>query len=257
MAISLELDNLKQLLTFDGQKEDIYSVEGRMRALLDYYKASKELEFLKDFLKVYYLVTEKVVDSRITQSTFFDNTKELDTLDAEFCSLYFKAVKNYIYKGSTKEPWINTFKLTNLNNYPFVNVLMGINSHINGDLAVALYNINFKNYKDYKKVNSILNAVIPNLMSYLAFERMDLFGAVGLIAKEFVENEFNKIIVKWREDAYQNYQLLKKSKNPKKDIQYIKKSTELVTENIYNIFKSEILNPVHLIKELNKMEVKL
>ncbi len=257
MTNSHELKNLKDLLNFDAENEDIYSVEGRMRALLDYFKSNKEFEFLQDFLKVYYLVTEKVVDSRLAKTELFKDSKNLNKLDAVFCSLYFNAVNDYIFNGSPKEPWVNTFKLSTLNNYPFVNVLMGINSHINGDLAVALNQINFKNEQDFDKVSSILYAVIPSVMGYLAFERMDLFGAVGLIARQFVENEFNVLIVKWRDDSYDNYLKLKKSKNIKKDISYIKKSTELLSENIYNVFKSEIFNPVNLINDLNKMEVRL
>lgn len=257
MSHSNELTSIKQLLTFDAQNEDIFSIQGRMRALSEYYKSHQELTYLRDFLKVYSLVTEKVVDSRFGKEKFFENVNQLNKLDVIFCRYYFDAVEDYIFKGTTRSPWVSSFKISNEHNTPFVNVLLGINSHINGDLPVCLYELNFNNKNDYDKVNAILNAVIPNILSYLAFERMDFLGTFGLFAKKFVEEEFNILIVKWRNDAFDNYLKLKKSKNPKKDIQIIRESTETISENIYNIFKSEIFNPINLIKDLNNLEVKL
>jgi len=252
-----ELAGIKQLLNFDVENEDIYSVQGRMRALIEYYKNNPELACLQDFLKVYCLVTEKVVDSRFEKEKFFNNVRQLNSLDVIFCHYYFDAVEEYIFKGSTKAPWVNCFRISSEHNSPFINALMGINSHINGDLPLCLLKLDFNSQKDFDKVSSILNAVIPNVLSYLAFERMDFYGAFGLLAKKFIEEEFNELIVKWRFNAYQNYLKLKKSKNIEKDIRFIKESTETISENIYNIFKNEILNPINLIKDLNNLEVKL
>lgn len=257
MSHTNELTSIKQLLTFDVQTEDIFSIQGRMRALNEYYKSHKELAYLRDFLRVYSLVTEKVVDSRFGKEKFFSNVDQLNKLDVIFCDYYFNAVEDYIFKGATRSPWVNTFRISSENNTPFVNVLLGINSHINGDLAVCLYKLNFRNKDDYDKVNAILNAVIPNILSYLAFERMDFLGTFGLFARKFIEKEFNRLIVKWRNDAFENYLKLKKSKNPEKDIKLIRESTETISENIYNIFKSEIFNPINLINDLNNLEVKI
>ena len=96
MSKSYELDSLKDLITFDYKTEDIYSVQGRMRALLEYYKANPELGCFRDFLKVYCLVTEKVVDSRFGQEKFFSNVKELKILDVIFFYFYFIVVKKYL-----------------------------------------------------------------------------------------------------------------------------------------------------------------
>lgn len=257
MSHSNELASIKQLLTFDVKTEDIFSIQGRMRALNEYYKSNTDLAYLRDFLKVYSLVTEKVVDSRFGKEKFFTNVNQLNKLDVIFCKYYFDAVEDYIFKGTTRSPWVNSFRISSEHNAPFVNVLLGINSHINGDLPICLYELNFANKGDYDKVNAILNAVIPNILSYLAFERMDFFGTFSLFAKKFIEEEFNTLIVNWRDNAFENYQKLKKSKNPQKDIKIIRESTETISENIYNIFKNEIINPIRLIKDLNNLEIKL
>lgn len=255
MSNSYEIDSLKDLLNFDYKTEDIYSVQGRMRALIEYYKINSELACLRDFLKVYCLVTEKVVDSRFQQDKYFSNVRELNKLDVIFCHYYFRAVKEYVMHGATISPWVNSFRISSEHNAPFINVLMGINSHINGDLPICLLEMDFKSKSDFDKVSSILYAVIPSVLSYLAFERMDFYGAFGLLAKKFIEDEFNTLIVKWRSNAYNNYKKLKNSKNTSKDIKFIKESTETISENIYNIFKNEVLNPINLINDLNKLEV--
>lgn len=257
MLNTQNLNNLKAIFDFDPHSEDIFSVQGRMRALLEIYKSNEELSNLQDFLKVYLIVTEKVVDSRFQSKKLFQNPTLLNKLDVMFASYYFKAIKPYIFKGGAKSPWIKSSILSTQNNIPFANVLMGINSHINGDLALSLLELNFNNKEDYDKISRILNAVIPNILSYLAFERMDFFGASGLILQPLIESEFNKIIVKWREDAYSNYLFLKKSDNLKVHTKYIKDLAETASEKIYNIFKEELLNPINLVKNLNSIEVRL
>jgi hypothetical protein len=257
MSRSYQLTSIKQLLEFDANSEDIFSIQGRMRALNEFFKTGKDYAALQDFIKVYLLVTERVVDSRFGQEKYFTNIKKLNELDVHFCKYYFNAVAGFLLTGSTKTPWINTFKYSNESNMPFTNVLMGINSHINGDLAVSLLDVNFSSKTDFDKVNSILYAVIPSLLSYLAIERMDFVGVVGLVARNFVEAEFNKLIVQWRSDAYNNYQLLKKSDNVLMDKKIIKDKTETVSENIYNMLERELRSPITLIEQLNELKVKL
>ena len=178
-----------------------------METLAGYFSRSQGFRRLLPFLQTYFLVTKTVALKSVAHEYYFQNPKKLEQLDIAFAALYFEPLLEYISTGSAPGPWDTYFSYCSKpSGVPFVQMLLGINAHINGDLAYALSRVDYGEYKDFLIINHILEEQIPKVMSYLAFTEYDAMGLGGLVFKKFVLQEFNQIIVGWRQQAWSNAQ---------------------------------------------------
>lgn len=226
-------------------------VVGVMESLRIHFKKHKEKSFIP-FLETYFIVTCKVLDKKINRKGYFKNLESLDKVDSIFASLYFEFLKKYIEKGEGKTPWKNYLKYCKRKDgKTFVQMLLGINSHINGDLPFALYKSNYKNKKDFMKINLILKNIIPEVMEFIFSFGNDFLGLGGIVFKKEYEKYFKKIVVRWRKNAWNNYKKLN-SENLKSKSLEIKKQTEDVALEIIEIFEE-----IYKIKKIGKNKKRL
>lgn len=236
------------------KSRNISEVLVKMELSLSEFRKNPKTKSLEPFLDVYYDVTKSVLEKRFKKN-FYENPKKLEELDIEFSNLYFSPLKKYLEKNKKLSPWKEYFKYCEKGHIPFVKMLVGINAHINGDLAEALSKSNYKERKDFLKINKILEKLIPEVMKHLAFEDRDLFGAAGVFLPNLVNKEFKKIIVRWREDAWENSKKLRK--NPEKIIK-IHEQTENVSKEIVKIFAEAVHlkeTPYTFLKRLERLRL--
>lgn len=247
--------NIKKISLLDLKKKSIDNIIDEMERLLFKFSNDKSKHSLKSFLKVYLLVTKKVND--LKSKNFFDKPQDLEVLDIHFANLYFKPVYRFLTKRMRSTPWSNYLKYSQRNIDPFILMLIGINSHINSDLLQSLVDLDYLNEKDFFKVNDILLEIIPEIMSYLAFEEHDIWGIGGLIFSDFAKYEFSKTIVSWRTKVWENSIKIKERNLQDTYLADVRNQTEMISEAIIDIFNSinHMKNIPQKFKELNSLYI--
>ncbi len=245
----IELSNI-------DEKGDIDAIHKRMVFLGNFFEKNAKYKGFLAFLKTYEKVTKTVLDKSLNPN-YFENPEKIKNLDVIFAKLYFTPLKELFEKNKYATPWKESFNIMKNNKQlPFVQMLMGINSHINGDLPVALLRTKYSERKDFLKINKILENEIPGLMQFLAFHENDLIALGAMIFQGFVLEEFHKTVIKWRIDAWKNYLILKQ--NPKK-IKELRDKTEEMNLKLLDLFSKlerfENLNS--FLKEINRLKVKI
>src|SRR3989344_1197886 len=140
-----------------GPNDTIFSVLGKMDVLLDYFKHEHHYKSLVPFLETYYLVTKRVALKSLENAHFFNDVQEMDRIDIRFAELYFTPLLAFLDNHAMPKPWNTYFKhCLSPHSKPFVQILLGINAHINADLPCALTELNYTNRKDFLAINKIL-----------------------------------------------------------------------------------------------------
>lgn|GEM_PF-1237312 len=202
----LNISELDRLLHIPNPKDEtIFGVIGRMDVLLDLFKKDKRYDELVPFLKTYYFVTKAAAERYIQKRHSFVNIREYETLDIYFASLYFKALHAYLTEGVYATPWKTYFDYCHTKGgIPFLQMILGINAHINADLYTALTDLHYTQEKDFFTVNDILKEVIPEVMNFMIFSEFDIFSAGSLVMKKFFASQFHTVIGKWRTQTWEN-----------------------------------------------------
>ena len=200
----MDTENILKVLEFDPAKETIHGVLARMKELLKFFGSNPQYKRLIPFLETYHIVTETVLKKRIESPNFYDNPEDLERLDVVFASLYFKPLKTYLETGKSEPPWAGYFSYCEKDGIPFLQMLLGINTHINSDLCTSVVSVDYTQKRDFFLMNDILKEVIPKVMHFLAFSSHDIFGLGGMIFRGFMRREFYKTVVQWRQNAWDN-----------------------------------------------------
>ena len=234
----------------------IHEIRGRMATLLDVYEDSEELNGLAQFLHVYHAVTSTVADREVEEE-FFDRPDALESLDETFASLYFDPVRRFVSEGEMRRPWKTYFEYcSGGGGRPVIKMLLGINAHINADLAHALYIEDYNQKEDYEKINGILRSELSSSMHYLA-RKGDAAGFLALFDKPLAHREFRKLIVNWRELTWINYQKLE-ADGFEDHREELYSQTEEVAQEIIELEKGfDYLNLYSTVKKANNLKVKL
>jgi hypothetical protein len=253
--------NLEELLSFgDIGEMKIQTVINKMEILLEYFKSTETLRGFAPFLDVYLAVTKRVLEKFQHDKSYFNNFEKLYEVDVNFAKLYFDPLKEYLLNGVKLQPWQKCFEYCEKEDgIPVVQMLLGINAHINADLLSTLISIEYKEKDDYFKVNDILLELIPQVMKNLALEYKDIYGFGGYIARLVTRYEFEKTIVKWRSDVWENFQNIKLFNDIDKLKQEYHTKTEDMADEIISAFKdiNSIVKSIRGIKKINSLELKL
>lgn len=174
-----------------------------MELIYTYVEKESNFHFVAPFLKVYSMVTKNVAVSSIIRRDF-DNNILINKLDVEFAELYFEPTINFLNGDiDINNIWHFYYLKVRSKKYsPFFLILCGIFIHINHDLPLALREVNYNQESDFLRINSILESLIPELLRYLAFEELDYIGISGVFLQRIFKMEFQKIIIRWRNEAY-------------------------------------------------------
>ncbi|MFZ2803822.1 MAG: DUF5995 family protein [Patescibacteria group bacterium] len=152
----------------------------RMEVLLEEFHRVPEWGGFTPFLHTYLLITKAVARDRSS----FNHPADLDWLDTHFASLYFRPLERFLFSGKLTKPWATYYTYCSQpNGSAFVQMLLGINAHINGDLARTLQMASYTRRADFLRVNHILEGEIPRVMRYLAFQQKDPIAMGGLLWK--------------------------------------------------------------------------
>lgn len=123
------------------------------------------------FASLYYIVTVRIKEG-IDKKEFQDNER-MERLDVIFANRYLEAYHQYQAKEQPSACWKYAFD-QNKKYWPIVlqHLLLGINAHINLDLAVAAEQTSPGNKinelkSDFDKINQILSGLVTNLESDL------------------------------------------------------------------------------------------
>lgn len=176
---------LEALTIRKPRAESIYSIVGRMKVLLEYLERHRSLRNLIPFLETYYVITKTVAERRLEKKDTFKDIQQLEKLDIYFAQLYFEPIKKFLLNSTRLKPWQTYLNYCEKPGIPFLQMLLGINAHINGDLFTSLVKLKYREKSDYWKINKILEEEIPVIMKFLAYVDHDVYGLGGVIFKNF------------------------------------------------------------------------
>lgn len=250
---------MQRLLTIeDPSQESIFGVIGRMEILLDYLSVTPGKENLIPFLKTYYWVTKRAAEKYVLYKHYFWSLKDYEALDVYFASLYFKPLLAYLEKKEVAKPWSSYFDYCQKKDgLPFLQILLGINAHINTDLYQSIMVLGYKNKNDFFLVNTVLREIVPDVIKLLAMEH-DLVGISGLAFRDFINGEIRNTVIRWREEVWENAQ--------ETNIDLAAENYQNIAQNTDNLAKELIdsfTNIYHFhqmpvnIKKINQSSVKL
>jgi len=204
-------DKLAQIIA----ATEVFTVDDVLSVLRNLDGELSDDDGLKWFNLLYLKVTEGVRHPSATVR--WGNAKWLERLDVIFAKLYFAATTGWLRKrNEVARAWLPLFEARNQSGIMRVQfAFAGINAHINHDLPIALVQTGKElrispqrgtpEFRDFEKVNSILEVVMENPKQYIAT------GIVGLLDEDL--GRFDDRIANWgvckaRETAWSNRGLL-------------------------------------------------
>jgi hypothetical protein len=148
----------------------LQTVEDVVYALGCFEKWCVENSDLRGVFATAYLQITIAISSEIKGGSFNDNRWSSSYL-ISFANLYREAVLNYENSKWDQVPksWKIVFDLAkNQEGFIIQHLMLGINAHINHDLALALNNVSIdprreKKYQDHNHINQILEGATDNL----------------------------------------------------------------------------------------------
>ncbi len=229
----------------------LLSAVGRMDMTLEYMRRQPQYRGLIPFLQTYYLVTKAVTAAGMQRRKFYSNQAALERLDITFASFYFKPLERFMTGQRTQlSPWKSYFTYCQSGHgNAFVELLLGINAHINGDLPIALSAVHYQEQKDFYKIDALLLSVIPEVMQFLTRHYHDYLSLGAMLLPSLTEHEFHSIVVRWRHQAWVNAQQINKKNRPaaRKQLQV---QTEVLAQQLIGIFSS----PQQLVRQRAALE---
>lgn len=240
---------------------NINDVNKKMLNSITVLKENNTFNKVNCFLKTYQIVTNEVINLNSNDNKYFHDFEELQNLDIKFAEEFFKPLNIYLKgnKNNLKETaWNEFFKYINRKDaIPFVVMLLGINSHINGDLAISLYKANVKNHKDFLKINDILINVTNKVLLNLIYNHKDILSIPAMVIPFLSKYEFEKTIVNYRNIAWKNYNNLS-TKNYDEYKSEIYKNTNEISKEIIKLFHTNnIFKIMFLSYYLNNIQPKV
>ncbi len=253
--MTTDKERISNILTLN-ENEDIYALLGKMEILIDMFAENNIYHGFLPFLKTYFRVTKNVCHYISLHKDYFADPDKIIVLDEIFARKYLVPLKDFLLSDARIKPWQSYYYYCEREHNAFVQLLLGINSHINGDLAICLYESGFSNRADYIKVNEILAELVSEVVTDLLVDEHDLLAATGFVLRPLADKEFRAIIIKWREESWENYQLLKNQEQVLRD--KIIENTEEVAVKIIDIFRNlGLTNLPGLMQELGQLSVRI
>jgi hypothetical protein len=162
------------------------------------------------FNKTYLIITQAV--AKEFGSEYFDDDSIMEQFDITFAKYYFNALNNYINNQNCPPSWKILFDSCQNNNLmQWQYMALGVNAHVNNDLALALHEANYgQSYKnDFIKVNDIINKQIPKVVhsfsetnTYINKFKNSLLSIYSPLLRYTIQN--------WRKNSWLTYTKLLK-----------------------------------------------
>jgi hypothetical protein len=247
------------------KEEGIFEVIGKMEVFLSLINDVREVTNtnanddqirysigkMAPFLRTYLLVTRAVALDMARHP--YQNPAALHRLDSAFSHLYFLPAHQMLTRGTSPTPWETYHSFIREHDQPFVSMVLGIQSHINADLCVCIAELRYEHKRDFTRINTVLEHVIPWVMHDLAHEDHDALGYAAMLLPTLVHREFRKIVVRWRSDAWHNAAVLRERRNHAE----LHALVEAANQRIIEIFKSAPRHPAQFLAQLHAVRVQL
>lgn len=163
-----------------------------------------------DCLRIYRRTTAEIA-SEIAQGNFNDNQR-LEVLDVNFANLYLEAYDAYKNGEPLSAVWTYAFKHANEPLSIIQHIMLGMNAHINFDLAVATAQTMADNEiseieDDFNKVNDILFQITNEMQDRLS-RVSPLMFIIDVLGKTKDEQIIDFSMRKAREQSWNSANLL-------------------------------------------------
>lgn len=155
--------------------------------------AVNQNNFLGLFAYVYRRTTAEIKAE--IEAGGFEDAERMHTFDVNFASLYINAYHNYFAKKPVSKCWKISFDARSENLTLLQHILLGMNAHINLDLAIAASgvmrgkDINLLQ-RDFNRVNEVLGGLVDELQAKLGKVSYLMF-LIDLVGKQHDENIIN------------------------------------------------------------------
>jgi len=186
------------------EADHINDVIDTLHALID--KSIKDESRVGYFICLYGKVTMAVRDA-IDAKMFHDNER-MHKLDVIFANYFLKNVTHH------NSVWYSFFQARHIKSYVVTqHLLLGMNAHINYDLAQALLDtkeaFTKEFHEDYLKINEILYQEVDAIQKKL-YKTSLLLRLIDIIGLRFDEAYVDFSMIKARDEAWENALLLSK-----------------------------------------------
>nr|EGQ40194.1 MAG: hypothetical protein J07AB56_09220 [Candidatus Nanosalinarum sp. J07AB56] len=241
-----------ELPDFDSDGPSVHRVRGEMATVLEWMRGEEEAEAFEPFLFAYHAVTSRVSDILVRRPGFFGAPEEMQRLDEEFAVMYFDALEQYLDTGEAPRPWRTYFDYCSSGGRPVVQMVLGMNAHINGDLPVVLAGTGYSNREDFDRINGVLESEVGNVSGHLA-RRHDIAGVLGLLDRGLARREFRQLIVDWRRDAWENSRRILSGDTSREEVFA---ETEALAEEIVSLDEEfDYLNLFSTLRKANRLSL--
>jgi hypothetical protein len=181
----------------------LYAQEVHNKPLLDTLQQIKSnITIAKHFADLYYeaiVITNKQLQTGAPNEIVF-----IEKFESQFAPLFFKQYDNYIEHNTINNVWNYYFDNKSLNDlqYKFI----GMNAHINGDMAIALVNAHsldsLKKHKNYllkfqKTYNQFFDSILATTLQY---KRVKTLHHLSLGLDKYIGR---RMVYRWRKKAVQ------------------------------------------------------
>jgi hypothetical protein len=185
---------------YASYKSTFKNIPDVMKHMIDLHEElnGTTLENLRYFNKTYYIITKNVYSKN--KEKYFQYPKDLIALDIHFAKYYFDALQQYTIESATTPAWQVAFQSYQTNtSMPLIYIALGVNAHVNNDLGLTLFDvIDRDNYRtEYDKVNTIIYDSLDEVIEELHLQN-------------YLKPFMNILIKRWRNNAWLNYDYLKK-----------------------------------------------
>ncbi len=162
------------------------------------------------FAYVYRRTTAEILKE--VQKGSFENNELLEQLDVVFANLYLDAYQQYQNKEPVSKSWLFAFAHSDKSLSILQHVMLGMNAHINLDLAIATSKVMAEKEiqsvrSDFDKVNTILFSIVNEMQ-----ERLSRVSPILFLLDWAGKNSDEKIIDfsmrKARQQSWNNSNLL-------------------------------------------------
>ena len=163
------------------------------------------------FPAVYRQITYRVKQG--IETDLFDNGSRMDSFATQFANRYFQALESYQNGRNLSRSWKVAFETANESNVLILqHILLGMNAHINFDLAVVTAEIGASSSlpdieADYNKINDILESVLDEIQERIN-QLSPLFDILDRIGGSKDEAVANFSIKKARQKAWEKATVL-------------------------------------------------
>jgi hypothetical protein len=210
----------KTVLKGLGQAEDAAGALAHLQTLEAHYRA--QLDARAVFAGAYLVITSAMHDA-LRERRFLDNPW-VEAYLTTFANLYLQATAQYendLVQGSGEAPpaWSLAFQTCQVKNIsPLAHLLLGVNAHINRDLALALVHAGIhthrnERYEDHVRVNEVLNAAVNDLQAKVTEQSPALAHLDALFGNW--DERISCRVVSWaRETAWKNAVSLHEAQGP-------------------------------------------